>query len=170
MGGNAWSRILKNGVELIRVYEQNLLKLEKPTKWFIEMSTDGLIKVYSSYNLWMPLMKVVTSPIDVKYISFASQSRIQFFYEVNEQPTERVLDPIPTTAISTVKYPLFNAVDYPLGLVDICKFVLHFRAIETENSIFVSLTPFSLPKIFQNNRNESRRSIQLHPMDQIGRN
>lgn len=86
-------------------------------------------------------MKVVTSPIDVKYISLASQSRIQFFYEVAERLTKPVLDPIPTTAISTVKHPLFNVVDYPLGLIDICKFVLYFRAIKSEHSFFLSLCP-----------------------------
>lgn len=122
--GNAWSRILKNGVELTRVYEQNLMNAQKPTEWFFEMSTDGLIRVFSSHNKYMPLMTAIAKPIDVQYISLASQSRIEFFYEVNEDPKPSMpLTHIPASADSNYKNPLLNVVDYPLGLTDLCKYL-----------------------------------------------
>lgn len=127
LGGNAWSRILKNGVELTRVYEQNLLDLAKPTKWLIEVSTDGLIKVFSSHNVWMPLMTAIATPIDIKYIAFASQSRVQFFYGVNEEfRTTTPAVHIPMEAGAHFKNSLFNALDYPAGSTDLCK---SFRGI-----------------------------------------
>lgn len=139
MGDNAWSRILKNGVELTRVYEQSLLDLTKPTKWIIEVSTDGLIKVFSSHNVWMPLMTAVASPIDIKYLALASQSRIQFFYEVNEdfRPTMPAVHN-PTEAGAHFKNPLFNAVDYPAGLADLCKKFRHSYATDLHNPTFFS--------------------------------
>lgn len=121
-GGNSWSRILKNGVELVRTYEQNILNLWKPTKVVVEVTTDGLIKVFTSHNPWVPLMKAMSSPIDVKYVSFASPSRVQYFYDVNEEKLITAPVKLPTREVSVnVKYPLFNVVDYPIGVTDLCK-------------------------------------------------
>lgn len=135
--GNAWSRILKNGVELTRVYEQNLMDLYKPTKWFIEMSADGLIKVFSHHNQWAPLMTADTTPININYIAFASESRIKFFYEVNEalQPTAHP-ENIPTTIDTYVKHPLLKVIEYPIGLADFCKFLdFHNSQIRRESIV-----------------------------------
>lgn len=100
------------------------MNAQKPTKWFFEMSTDGLIRVFSSHNKYMPLMTAIAKPIDVQYISLASQSRIEFFYEVNEDPKPSMpLTHIPASADSNYKNPLLNVVDYPLGLTDLCKYL-----------------------------------------------
>lgn len=89
------------------------------------MSSDGTIKVWSSHNQWMPLMTATATPIDVEFIALASKSRIQFFYDVAEdrRPSIPMLH-IPTGADSDFKNPLFNIVDYPVGLTDLCKFFL----------------------------------------------
>lgn len=121
-GGNSWSRIMKNGVELTRVYEQNLLNVWKPMKLVIEITSDGLIKVFTSHNPWVPLMKAMSAPIDVKYISFSTRSRMQFFYNVEDEGIIAAPVPIRSNQIAVnVKYPLFETWDYAPGLADLCK-------------------------------------------------
>lgn len=129
-GGNSWSRILRNGVELTRVYEQNILNQWQPTKFVVEVTSDGVIKVFTSHNPWVPLLQAFTQPLDVKYVSFASPSRIQYFWEVNEQTliTTPVKEPVREPLVN-VKHPLFEVVDYPVGLVDLCMYILFFNVL-----------------------------------------
>lgn len=94
-------------------------------KVVIEVTTDGLVKVFTSHNPWVPLMKVMSTPIDVKYVSFSSRARIQYFYDVNEEGIIAAPQRIHTHDVSiNVKHPLFDVVDYPVGVSDLCKFRL----------------------------------------------
>lgn len=149
MDGNSWSRILKNGFELKRVYEQNILHPYRLTKVVVEVTTDGSIKVFTSNNPWIPLITVIGTPVQVKYISFASTRRVQFFYETDEH----ALLTVPVKQVSTenlfyMKHPLFNVVDYPVGLADLCKFFFFIFYLKERMIHFVAFLFFyRLPKI-----------------------
>lgn len=93
----------------------------------IEVTTEGLIQVFTSRNPFLPLISVKDSlkPIPINYISFASPARALFFYDTDEDsivklPAKEVESKEATQLF--VKHPLLMHRDYPLGLSDICKF------------------------------------------------
>lgn len=119
-----------NGIELGRVYVQGVLSPFKPTKIVIEVSNDGLIKVWTSNNPFLPLISVqdVLKPIPINFISFASPARALYFYDTDEEALAKLpvkADDSESTVELTqlnVKHPLLAERDYPIGLADLCKF------------------------------------------------
>lgn len=111
------------------MYEQNILSQWKPVKIVIEITDAGVIKVFTSHNPFVPLItaKDDVKPISVKYISFASPSRSQFFYDVDEDVIVKLPVKVDTPLTSlemsqlTVKHPLLAKLEYPIGLSSICK-------------------------------------------------
>lgn len=139
MEGNSWSRILKNGYEMKRVYEQNILRPHRLTKFVVEVTTDGSIKVFSAANPWIPLISVLGTPVQLKYLSFASTSRVQFFYDTDDEALLTVpVKQVSTENIMYVKHPLFEVVDYPVGAADLCKLTIFF-AFELPSSASILL-------------------------------
>lgn len=125
---NTAHTILKNGEEIARVYEQNILSQWKPVKLVLEATADGLLQVFTSYNPYVPLISVKDpQPIAIKYISFASASRSQFFYETQETVIAKLpfkpVSPITSWEVTQlhIKHPLLNIIDWPVGLSDLCK-------------------------------------------------
>lgn len=107
---------------MTRVYEQNILHPTRLTKIIVEVSTDGLIKVFTSHNPWIPLMTVIGTPLQVKYLSLASTARVQYFYDVDDHALLTVpIKHISNEVILQVKHPLFQTVDYPVGAAELCK-------------------------------------------------
>lgn len=161
---------MKNGVELTRVYEQNLLNIWKPMKVVMEVTSDGMIKVFTSHNPWVPLMKAISSPIDVKYVSFSTRSRIQFFYNVHEEGILATPIHISSSELAVnYKFPLFNTFDYAPGLADLCKlssdrrnpfFLISPNLIDKRMLRFVSLR-----EILQEIRGYTARQAAVQPMD-----
>lgn len=89
--------------------------------------------MFTSHNPYVPLISVKDpSPIPVKYISFSSATRAQFFYDAVEEIVLKapVSSTITTTTINTLeiveesKHPLLETLDYPIGLSELCKLLL----------------------------------------------
>lgn len=103
-------------------------------------STDGVFKVFTASNLYAPLLYFVDSaPLKVKYVHFASLSRMQFYYDVDETAIIANKNKIQLTAIDVT--PVMNSLIVPLtipvGGEDICKFICH--------SIIVSQSGVDIP-------------------------
>lgn len=115
---------------LVTVYEQNILSPWKPVKLIIEVSVDGFVRVFTSHNPFVPLLSFVDpTPWPVKHISFSSPTRVQFFYNVNENLVlhESSQAAVPTVTLDvqltkTIKHPLLAIRDYPVGFAEPCKF------------------------------------------------
>lgn len=110
-----------DGVIMGQVYEQNILSPSKLTMLLIEVTDAGQISVWSSHNLWMPLLTVVDpNPLDVKYVSFASSNRLQCFYNVDF--TALVNLPLNDAVEQHFKHPLFATSDSPIGVSSLCEY------------------------------------------------
>lgn len=123
-----------NGDVWESVNEQSVLSRRKPVKIIVEVSDEGVIKVFTSHNPWSPALTVVdTNPINIKFISFSSSERVQFFYDVNEHEIEHTMEPVKDDSdeknkVQFEKYPLFTHVDYPVGMAEwfFTKYYKHF--------------------------------------------
>lgn len=118
-----------NGEVWQSVNEQGLLSKRKPVKVIVEVSNEGVIKIFTSHNIWTPALTIVdTNPINVKFISFSSSDRVQFFYDVNENELLEVPKMKPDDELIIEKYPLFTTVDYPVGMSELYfqKYYKHF--------------------------------------------
>lgn len=106
------------GELLARVYEQNILSVKNPIKIVIEITSDGTVKIWTSRNQYAPLLEWKDpSPTPVKYISFGSKTQVQYFYNVNE---EALITTKPVVPVK-VKHPILSALEFPLGLAQLCK-------------------------------------------------
>lgn len=124
--GNTLAKISNglNGGEEIKATELGVLSAEKPIKLIVDVSMEGVVSVFTSHNPWVPLL-LATFPtqIDVKYISFASYGRVQFFHDVDEVAIQQL--PIDHTvateadAIDYAKHPLLAKPDYPIGMAEL---------------------------------------------------
>lgn len=113
-----------DGVIMGQVYEQNILSPFDLTTLVVEISNTGQIIIWSSRNVYEPLLVVVDpNPLDVKYIGFASSGRTQFFWDINFDLLHLVLpfDNVPSTVLD--KHPSFLHMDYPIGFSDLCKYL-----------------------------------------------
>lgn len=82
--------------------------------------------------MYIPLISVKDpNPIPVKYISFSSSTRTQFFYQPMEEvilkapsmtTTITTITTITTTVVERSKHPLLAELDYPVGLSELCEF------------------------------------------------
>lgn len=107
---------------LARVYEQNLLSVKAPIKVVLEITTDGTMKIWTSHNQYAPLLEWKDpSPVPVKYISFGSKTHVQYFFNVNE---EALISTKPVEPVK-VKHPILSALEFPLGLAQLCKYSVH---------------------------------------------
>lgn len=87
---------------------------------------EGLIKVFTSWNRWAPLLTVTDpNPINIKYVSFSSSSHVQFVHDVDENviatlpvKPEKLVEDIESD-VELVKHPLFSKLDYPIGLAEL---------------------------------------------------
>lgn len=120
--GNSLTVLSKQigGEVLHRVYEQNLLSQWKPTKLVIELSPDGVLNVFSAHNPYAPLLTWKDSnPLAVKYISFASGARVQYFWDVNEE-TILTVPPKPPVP-EKQKHPILSLLEFPVNVAEIRK-------------------------------------------------
>lgn len=110
-------------------YEQHILSELVPVKFIIEVSVDGMVRVFASHNPFVPLLEYLDpEPIQVSHVSFTSPSRVEVFYNVNE----KLIIKEPTVVTNTwqidvsklIKHPLLNVQDYPVGLAEPCKFII----------------------------------------------
>lgn len=107
------------GDEVARVYERNILSVKRAVKFVLEITSDGTIKVWASHNPYAPLLEWKDpSPIGVKYISLGSNARMQYFFNVNE---EQLITVKPDPAPIKIKHPILSALEFPLGLSQLCK-------------------------------------------------
>lgn len=116
---------------MVEVHEQDILSEHKVIKVVIEVTPKGEISVWTSHNPWVPLLSVVDPKlVGINYVGFASGSRVQYFWNVDE----KVVVKLPTITVETemsdltenIKHPLFNVVDYPVGVSDLCKLIYEF--------------------------------------------
>jgi len=72
----------KSNQELIKVYLDNTINAERPTKIIIEVTNDGHVRLYTEANKQYPAVAVFDEkPLHVNYISFAAyQVKNDFFY------------------------------------------------------------------------------------------
>lgn len=129
--GNSVTRVSRriNGETWVIAYEQNVLSTQKPVKIIVEFSSEGVLKIFTSHNPYVPLLTAIDrNPLDIKYVSFSAPTRVQFFWEVNEEkivtlPTRPfILLPDIEEGESNIKHPLLSVIDYPLGLAELCKY------------------------------------------------
>lgn len=110
-----------DGEPVARAYEQNLLSPLKPVKIVIEVAADGVIQLFSSFNPYVALISWKDpNPLPINYIGFASDGRVEYFYEVDENGL--LNSPYRTVNVSDVKHPLLSALDFAHGLKDMRKF------------------------------------------------
>lgn len=128
LNGNSLHQIGRkiNTETLVEVWEQNLLSDARPIKVVIEVTTKGEIRVWTSHNPWVPLMTAHDPKlIEINYLGFASSTRGQFFWDVNE----KLIIKLPTKTdesetnelLENIKHPLLASLDYPVGVSDLCK-------------------------------------------------
>lgn len=125
--GNSLARISKriNGVTWVQAAEQNILSPNVPVKVICEVSNEGVLKVFTSYNPWAPLLTATdVKPIDIRFVSFSSSNRVQFWHDVNEEAIIGLPAPVKPIQIDTdfelvEKHPLLNVLDYPIGLAQL---------------------------------------------------
>lgn len=111
--GNSVARILRKGQVLAEIVEENLLEEWQLIKMVIEVTSSGVINLYTAHNRWAPLLTAVDpNPINIEYISFGSDTRVQFFYDVNEKNWFQAL---PITQREQHEHPLLSAVKIPIG-------------------------------------------------------
>lgn len=124
--GNTRAKISNrlNGGEEVKVTELGVLSAEKAIKLIVDVSMEGVVSVYTSHNPWVPLLSAsFPTKINVKYISFASYGRVQFFHDVDEVAIQQL--PIGHTvateveAIDHAKHPLLAELDYPIGMAEL---------------------------------------------------
>lgn len=114
-----------DGVIMAQVHEQNILSPVDLTLLVVEISTNGLIAVWSSHNVYAPLLYVVDpKPLDVKYVSFASSTRMQFFYDFSLDELKHIVPWVDVPPTVYDKHPLFVGQDYPIGVSNLCKYLV----------------------------------------------
>lgn len=91
------------------------------------------MKVYTAHNPFAPLLQALIPPLtQINYVSFASPSRMQFYYNVNEH--NLLTKPVPSTEVmenmEKVKHPLLSIVDYPVGFTELF-FRKYMKSYET---------------------------------------
>lgn len=133
-----------NGEIIGQVYEQDILSPFDLTLLIVEISTSGQISIWSSHNPWAPLL-TVSDPhsFDVKYISFASLGRVQFFYDFNLDTLKQLVPVVDVEPIRPPKHPLFTGLEYPIGFSNLCKYFLPRPNIflQIHFTIFFSVCP-----------------------------
>lgn len=125
--GNSLNTISRkiNGAVMKEVYEQNILSPHKLIMLVIELTDEGRISVYSSHNPYVPLISTFdSSPLDIKYVSFGSNSRVQFFYGVDyktilSMPALDKSENLVGNVIESVQHPMLTSYDYPVGAADL---------------------------------------------------
>lgn len=112
------------GGDVKQVTEMGILSPHKIVKLVIEVTNEGVVSLFSSHNPWVPLLSVkYANPFDVKYISFASHGRAQFFYGVLEDIIQKL--PVVSEMVSELEtivhgmHPLLEKFDYPVGLAEL---------------------------------------------------
>lgn len=137
--GNSQLRILrkKTGEVLAQINEDFILNDMRPTKIVIEVTKQGIIRVYSQQNPWAPLLTAVDpKPLPIKYVSFASASHTQFFYDVNEkiwlQPSEIVDTDAEHVVVEPKAHPLLIHEDIPIGKEELW-FNTYFKVFNSIN-------------------------------------
>lgn len=142
LNGCAWSRLLRNGVELSRSMEPELTSHLVPIKWIFEISNDGTMNIHCSQNQHAPLMTAHVTPIDIKYIWLDSESPIGFFYDMNDD-NDNIKRPASDEYFGD---PTFAVCEYS-GLTDLCKFIGHRHSSDshthpTHHILFLSISDF----------------------------
>lgn len=95
----------------------------------ILICTDGVIQVFTDNNPYAPLLYAVdSSPIKVKYVHFASLSRMQFFYDIDESTIVANKDRFYLSAIEEkpIAHPLFVPLAVPEDAEDVCKLLFSY--------------------------------------------
>lgn len=141
-----WAKISK-GDEVLRVTESGTLLPFTPVKVIIDVTDEGIVNVFTSHNPWVPLMSYAfKTKFDVKYISFASKGRVQFFHDVDEQsifglPIVQEL----TTDLETIDYvwhSFFEKLDYPIGFADLFFKKFYNVFVSTPTPIAINYSKF----------------------------
>lgn len=130
--GNSVVRILrkKSSVVLAEIKEDFILNEFKPTKFVIEVTDDGKIRIFSEHNPWAPLLTAVDpKPLNVKYVSFASGTRALFFHDVNEKVLVSHVEK-PKLDVELKPNPLIVKVEVPTGKEDVW-FTTYFKSYDT---------------------------------------
>lgn len=85
--GNTRALIRKNGVVLAKVDEFNVLDENKVVKIVVELTSAGILRLWTDYNKSVPLLEV-TDPkplTDVSAVSFSAYYReLDFYYGCSE--------------------------------------------------------------------------------------
>lgn len=103
-------------------FEQNILSPNGLTMLLVEVWNMGRICIWSSHNPYVPILSVVDpKALDVKYISFASSSRMQLFYDFSLDALEHILPSDDVLPIVYNEHPLLVRKDYPIGVSNLCK-------------------------------------------------
>lgn len=153
--GNTVHYIKKNGVPLATNNESGILRLGKPTRIVIQITngkrvhifsiiaikkwietyifidfiwTDGVIQVFTDSNHYAPLLYAFDdNPIQVKYVHFASLSRMQFFYDIDESAIVANKNKLYFSAMEEkpIAHPLIVPIAVPQNAEDICKLIIH---------------------------------------------
>lgn len=118
-----------DGVIMGEVYEQNILSPVDLTLLVVEVWNTGRICIWSSRNLYAPILTVLDpKPLEVKYISFASPKRVQFFYDFSLDALKHIMPSGEVLPTVYNKHPLLVRKDYPIGVSNLCKYFLPQRA------------------------------------------
>lgn len=75
--GNTRTLIRKNGITLAKVNEFNILDEQKPVRVIVEMTRDGVLRIYTDFNKSRPLLEVKDDAplLNVNTVSFAGYYR-----------------------------------------------------------------------------------------------
>lgn len=116
-----------NGKLFAQTRESRVLSGYTPTKFVIEITSDGHIRVFSSKSPYAPLLEAYDpSPVPVKYINFASGCHVHFYHDVDEPTIMAKKDKWPIEL--GMHLPVWNPLIVNLTLTpeteDICKFDL----------------------------------------------
>lgn len=130
IGGYGGTRqVIRKTVEGDDLFEKvqlkELIPADKQTRVLIQMTTgsfiskkrfdhgfdqfhefsDGLLEVFVGELQYKPIIKASAKPIDVKYVSFASNdgSRVLFFYNCDDEKAAKSILPVPAASA----HPLF---------------------------------------------------------------
>lgn len=82
--------------------------------------------MFTANNPLAPLLYFVDSnPINVKYIHFASLSRMQFFYDIDEETINLYRNKLQRNRndLKPAAHPLIVSLNVPVDMEDICKFI-----------------------------------------------
>lgn len=119
--GNSFAKIVnrRNG-DVHVIAEYGILSPLTPVKVIIDISNEGVVSIFTSHNPFVPLLSVpFANQFDLKYISFGSVGRAQFFHDVDEQTIEQLPVVIDAEAIDYVEHSLLPKSDYPIGMAEL---------------------------------------------------